>query len=110
MQGRLLHLDQVYFPPAPPTREEIDALLFEDVSRVELLVAWDAMLFCPCAFASDRRACLRQLWMPRLHWRPRARARRRQRRGGSSCKRGPPDDGDGDGPPGPSPHDPAGAS
>src|SRR5262245_60442712 len=112
MQARFL--DHVCLPP---TREEIAQAPtglffpcpFEGVSWVELLVALDSMpSFCPCEFVSEnnRAKCLRTLWMFRPPRQPRPRARRRQRRGGSSCKRGPPDDGDGDGPPGPSPHDP----
>jgi hypothetical protein len=93
-----IFLDRVYFPPDPPTPEEIGAVLF---SWVDWLVARDAMLCCPCAFADDPTKCLRELRLSPLRYRPRVRARRRQRRGARSCERGPPggdDGGDGDGP------------
>jgi hypothetical protein len=122
MQARLLHLDQVRLPPTQEIASENVFLVarslgiadMEAAALLDLLLMLDSLpLFCPCAFASDRRACLRRLQLSRLRYRPRARARRRQRHSGSSCERGPPGDddgGDGDGPAGRPHHEPAGVS
>src|SRR5262245_60884353 len=77
----------VFWVPRSLGIGDIDAAALLDV-----ILKADALLVCPCALADNRRACLRQQWISRLLWRPRARARtrRRQRRGGSSCERGPP--------------------
>jgi len=111
MQARLLHFDQVRLPP---TREVASENVFrvprsrgigdiDAAALLDLILKADALLVCPCALADNRRACLREQWISRLLWRPRARARtrRRQRHGGSSCERGPPGDDDGDGEPPP---------
>ena len=106
----------VFIPPhlgqarLPPTQEEIAranvfwvfrSLGIVDIGAaalLELLLELDSEpWFCPCEFAADRAACLRQLQLRRLRWRPRARARRRRHSSGRS-ERGPPgDDGDGGG-------------